>query len=87
MNIFENILFNKFNTLVFYIIIALSVNFTFSQDQLNEDIATTDIELDNPPSIVESYVYDPVSDRYFFNQSVGSFNICLLYTSPSPRDS
>ena len=75
MNIFENILFNKFNTLVFYIIIALSVNFTFSQDQLNEDIATTDIELDNPPSIVESYVYDPVSDRYFFNQSVGSFNI------------
>tara|TARA_B110000858_G_scaffold132882_1_gene151155 strand:+ start:151 stop:7326 length:7176 start_codon:yes stop_codon:yes gene_type:complete len=75
LNIFENILFNKFNTLVFYIIIALSVNFTFSQDQLNEDIATTDIELDNPPSIVESYVYDPVSDRYFFNQSVGSFNI------------
>ena len=75
MNIFENILFNKFNTLVFYIVIALSVNFTFSQDQLNEDIATTDIELDNPPSIVESYVYDPVSDRYFFNQSVGSFNI------------
>ena len=75
MNIIENILFNKFNTLVFYIIIALSVNFTFSQDQLNEDIATTDIELDNPPSIVESYVYDPVSDRYFFNQSVGSFNI------------
>jgi len=75
LNIFENILFNKFNTLVFYIVIALSVNFTFSQDQLNEDIATTDIELDNPPSIVESYVYDPVSDRYFFNQSVGSFNI------------
>ena len=75
MNIFENILFNKFNTLVFYIVIALSVNFTFSQDQLNEDIATTNIELDNPPSIVESYVYDPVSDRYFFNQSVGSFNI------------
>ena len=75
MNIFENTLFNKFNTLVFYIVIALSVNFTFSQDQLNEDIATTDIELDNPPSIVESYVYDPVSDRYFFNQSVGSFNI------------
>ena len=75
MNIFENILFNKFNTLVFYIVIALSVNFTFSQDQLNEDIAITDIELDNPPSIVESYVYDPVSDRYFFNQSVGSFNI------------
>ena len=75
MNIFENILFNKFNTLVFYIVIALSVNFTFSQDQLNEDIETTDIELDNPPSIVESYVYDPVSDRYFFNQSVGSFNI------------
>ena len=75
MNIFENILFNKFNTLVFYIIIVLSVNLTFSQDQLNEDIATTDIELENPPSVVENYVYDPVSDRYFFNQTVGNFNI------------
>ena len=61
--------------LVLSVITVLSVNLTFSQDQLNEDIATTDIELENPPSVVENYVYDPVSDRYFFNQTVGNFNI------------
>jgi len=61
--------------LVLSVITVLSVNLTFSQDQLNEDIPTTDIELENPPSVVENYVYDPVSDRYFFNQTVGNFNI------------
>ena len=75
MNIFKNTLFNEFNMLVLSVITVLSVNLTFSQDQLNEDIATTDIELENPPSVVENYVYDPVSDRYFFNQTVGNFNI------------
>ena len=75
MNIFKNIIFNKFNILFLSVIIPLSVNSIYSQVQVSEDFSTTDIELENPSSIIENYIYDPVSDRYFFNQSVGNFNI------------
>lgn len=33
------------------------------------------IQLNNPPSIVSAYTYDPVTDRYIFNSSIGEFNI------------
>lgn len=33
------------------------------------------IEIKNPPSIVSSYTYDPVTDRYIYNSKVGDFNI------------
>ena len=36
---------------------------------------TGKIVIKNPPSITEAYTYDPVSDRYIFNQSVNGFNI------------
>ena len=75
MNIFKNIVYNKFNIILLSVTITLSVTSLYSQDQINEDFSTTNIELDNPSSIVENYIYDPVSDRYFFNQSVGNFNI------------
>ncbi|MDB9712362.1 cell surface protein SprA [Flavobacteriaceae bacterium] len=60
---------------MFSIIILLSIQYTFSQNQLTGNFSTTSIELENPSSIEENYTYDPVSDRYFFNQSVGDFNI------------
>jgi len=75
LNIFKNIVYNKFNIILLSVTITLSVTSLYSQDQINEDFSTTNIELDNPSSIVENYIYDPVSDRYFFNQSVGNFNI------------
>ena len=75
MNIFKNIVFNKFNILFLSVIVPLSVNSIYSQVQVSEDFSTTDIELENPSSIIENYIYDPASDRYFFNQSVGNFNI------------
>ncbi|HQX04807.1 MAG TPA: cell surface protein SprA, partial [Flavobacterium sp.] len=33
------------------------------------------VELSNPPSIVSAYTYDPVTDRYIYNSTVGEFNI------------
>ena len=75
MNKFKNIVFSEFNILLFGIIIFLSTPSGFSQNQISEDFSTTSLELENPTSIEENYTYDPISDRYFFNQSVGDFNI------------
>ena len=33
------------------------------------------VELSNPPSIIEAYTYDPVTDRYVYTNSVDGFNI------------
>ncbi|WP_026718474.1 cell surface protein SprA [Flavobacterium antarcticum] len=32
------------------------------------------IEIQNPPSVVSSYTYDPITDRYIYNSKVGDFN-------------
>ena len=68
MNKFKNIVFSEFNILLFGIIIFLSTPSGFSQNQIFEDFSTTSLELENPTSIEENYTYDPISDRYFFNQ-------------------
>lgn len=36
---------------------------------------TGKIEIKNPPSVVSSYTYDPITDRYIYNSKVGDFNI------------
>ncbi len=33
------------------------------------------IVLGNPPSIIDAYTYDPITDRYVFNSSFGNYNI------------
>jgi cell surface protein SprA len=33
------------------------------------------IEIQNPPSVVSAYTYDPITDRYIYNSKVGEFNI------------
>jgi len=54
-----------------------------AQEDTEEDEPVTDtikgyntgkIIIENPPSIVSAYTYDPVSDRYIFNSKVGEFN-------------
>ena len=35
---------------------------------------TGKIEIKNPPSVVSSYKYDPITDRYIYNSKVGDFN-------------
>jgi cell surface protein SprA len=36
---------------------------------------TGKIEIQNPPSVVSSYTYDPLTDRYIYNSKVDNFNI------------
>ena len=45
------------------------------QDTVKTGYDTGKLEIKNPPSILEAYIYDPVSDRYIYNQSVNGFNI------------
>src|SRR5436190_1097442 len=33
------------------------------------------VNLKNPPSILQAYSYDPTTDRYIYNSSVGDYNI------------
>jgi cell surface protein SprA len=56
------------------------VNFSVKAQVVTEQDTITGyntgkVEIKNPPSILEAYVYDPVSDRYIYNQSVNGFNI------------
>ena len=53
-------------------IIIFFANYSFSQEY-----TINDLELDNPSSIVDQYTYDPISDRYFYNQTVGEYKINL----------
>ena len=75
MNKFNNIVITKFSILLLSIIVLLFTNYIYPQDQSLENFSLKGIELDNPSNIEENYTYDPISDRYFFNQSVGSFSI------------
>lgn len=66
-----------------YLLVALSSFSVFAQVDEEEDETPTDtigyntgrVELNNPPSVVEAYTYDPVTDRYIYTNSVGGFNI------------
>ena len=64
-----------------FILILLS-DFTI-QAQVDEDVQDStktgysigQIGIPNPPSVIELYVYDPITDRYVFTSSVSGFSI------------
>jgi len=58
--------------MLLYSVTIFYANFSFSQEY-----STNDLELDNPSSIVDQYTYDPISDRYFYNQTLGEYKINL----------
>ena len=45
------------------------------QDSLQTGSQLGAIQLGNPPSIVDAYTYDPITDRYIFNSTFGNYNI------------
>lgn len=45
------------------------------QDSIPDGYSVGKVELNNPPSILEAYTYDPVTDRYIYTNTVGGFNI------------
>ena len=61
--------------------VAILLSFVaWSQDPTPQDSTSTGyslgrLQMPNPTSIVSQYTYDPVTDRYFYTESVGTFNI------------
>ena len=48
------------------------------QEPVTDTITGSDvgkIEIQDPPSVVSSYTYDPVTNRYIYNSKVGEYNI------------
>lgn len=45
------------------------------KDSIKPGYASGTLELTNPPSILEAYTYDPVTDRYIYTNKVDDFNI------------
>jgi len=45
------------------------------QDSIPKGYSVGKVEMNNPPSILEAYTYDPITDRYIYTNTVGGFNI------------
>lgn len=45
------------------------------QDTTKTGYSVGKVELKNPPSIVEAYTYDPITNRYIYTNTVNGFNI------------
>ncbi|OYU82360.1 MAG: cell surface protein SprA [Flavobacterium sp. BFFFF1] len=67
---------------VFFLILFAAPGLQAQVDEEDEDQPKDTIgynagrlELNNPPSIVASYTYDPVTDRYIYTNNVGNFNV------------
>ena len=45
------------------------------QDSTKTGYSTGQIGIPNPPSVVDLYVYDPITDRYVFTSSVSGFSV------------
>ncbi len=46
-----------------------------AQDTIRTGSATGTISFPNPPSIVTSYEYDPILNRYFYTERIGRYNL------------
>ncbi len=63
-------------------LMALFSNFTI-QAQVDQEVQDTtktgyaigEVVIKNPPSILEAYTYDPVTDRYIYTNAIDGFNI------------
>jgi len=63
-------------TLIFFISHAISAQVTpEEQDSIKSGYSLGTLQLSNPPSIIEAYTYDPVTNRYIYTNKVDEFNI------------
>ena len=46
-----------------------------AQDTTQTGFGLGNLKFPNPESIVSKYTYDPITDRYYYTESVGNFNI------------
>lgn len=64
----------------FFLLIFASAQVVAQEDEEEQDSTavgynTGAIQLQNPPSILEAYTYDPAIDRYIYTNTVDGFNI------------
>ena len=63
------------------LVTLFTVNITLwcQQSQILTDSITpfsfSEINLPNPSAIISQYIYDPITDRYYYNSKVGNYNI------------
>ena len=63
-------------TLVFFFSYSLQAQVVEQvQDTIPKGYSSGTLQLNNPPSILEAYTYDPVTDRYIYTNTVDGFNI------------
>lgn len=67
-------------SLAFVLLSALAFTFSANAQETEQDTTKTGyslgrIELPRPNSIVASYEYDPILDRYIYKETLGQFNI------------
>ncbi len=88
---------NSFYKLLFVLSILISGTITAQEtdpDPNEEEtpevttVAMGKMELPSPPSIKDLYIYDPLTDRYIYNQMLGDFNIShpILLTPEEYQD-
>lgn len=76
---------NSFFKLLFVLMIFLGGTITAQEDETETEeeetqsevttVSMGSMELPTPPSIKDLYVYDPITDRYIYTKTLGSFNI------------
>ncbi|MFN4762434.1 cell surface protein SprA [Gillisia sp. Q332] len=70
-----------FRLCVFCLLAFPSISFAqdqpVAQDSIRTDYATGTLSLPNPNSIVASYEYDPVLDRYIYTETLGTYNLSI----------
>ena len=63
-------------TLVFFFNYSLQAQVVEEEkDSIKPGYSAGTLQLNNPPSVLEAYTYDPVTDRYIYTNSVDGFNI------------
>ena len=80
MNTTNTNFYKSLKKYVFTIFTICVTGFVYSQEPTPTDSTSTgfslgNLEMPNPNSIVTKYTYDPLTDRYIYTESVGSFNI------------
>jgi cell surface protein SprA len=65
---------NSIFILLFFVSVAVNAQVVEPQDTV-KGYNTANLELPNPSSILESYSYDPVTDRYIYTKTFEGFNI------------
>ena len=74
-DIANNIKFGFSLFLLFFSVTLQAQEEEEAQDSIPKGYSVGKVEMNNPPSILEAYTYDPVTDRYIYTNTVGGFNI------------